>query len=324
MRVSHSDLQDKLTQLGDQFGFHAFKEYYVKNLYPTYSPRIDVTWFYPLSIEQTTAIKRVYDLWPYWHEGKALYPYAAFEITVSDATSKIVLSEMWNMRVSGFRYSFKIVPNKDTKHSDRMHKERAERIDRTIRVFSGVSDTFILSREELLKGIRKLSNIEKVKNELYESNLIFKTPNLRKNLHNDLLEFLAKLGEDGGFIPVLEYRPPWLKKLKWNITMIRHDAVWLLKIPEKTKEGFIRFLNALGIEKIFRSVTPVEVLAFEVELKHLNKHSLGSILNIANVTGRGTIITKKVTKELIETVRLISSNKVDIKSLKELYAPHEA
>ena len=310
--------------MGIQFGFRVFKEYYVKNLYPAYSPRIDVTWFYPLSTEQTTAVKRVYDLWPYWHEGKALYPYAAFEITASDATSKIVLSEMWNMRVSGFRYSFKIVPDKDIKHSDRMHKERAERIDQTIRVFSGILDAFILSREELLKGIRKLSDIEKVKNELYESNLRFKTPNLRKNLHNDLLGFLAKLGEDGGFVPVLEYRPPWLKKLKWNVTMIRHDAVWLLKIPEKTKEGFIRFLNALGIEKTFRSVTPVEVLAFEVELRHLNKHGLGSILNIANVTGRGTIITKKVTKELIETVRLISSNKVDIKSLKELCAPHEA
>jgi len=69
----------------------------------------------------------------------------------------------------------------------------------------------------------------------------------------------------------------------------------------------------------FRDTNPTEVLIFEIELKTFNKHSIGSILNITNISGRGVIIAKNKHDKLVEIVRLISSNKVDLKSIEEIF-----
>jgi len=137
VKLIHSELQKELVHLGNKLGFLAAMEYTLENLFPGYSPVIDVIWFYPLSEAQSLAIKKTYELWPYWKGSTALYPYAAFEITASDTTSKTIMSEIWNMKLSGFRYAFSVVPSKDPKHSDYMHKERAERINRTLNYFLG-------------------------------------------------------------------------------------------------------------------------------------------------------------------------------------------
>lgn len=65
LKSLHSELQEELVQLGRKLGFQAISEYSVENLYPGYSPRIDIVWFYPLSKEQSSAIRKVYSLWPY-------------------------------------------------------------------------------------------------------------------------------------------------------------------------------------------------------------------------------------------------------------------
>lgn len=79
----HIELQRNLVQLGNKLGFLARMEYPLENLFPGYSPIIDVVWFYPLSKSQSEAIKKMYELWPYWENSVALYPYVAFEITGS-------------------------------------------------------------------------------------------------------------------------------------------------------------------------------------------------------------------------------------------------
>jgi len=167
-------------------------EFPLENLFSGYSPIIDVVWFYPLSNAQSEPIKKMYELWPYWRDSVALYPYAAFEITASDATSKTVMSEIWNMKLSGFRYAFKIVPSKDPKHPDYMHKERAERISRTLGYFLGISDVFVASIEELQKVINKPQNME-FKSYL-KSSIRFKTLNLRNTPHNKILRHLTDIG----------------------------------------------------------------------------------------------------------------------------------
>ena len=88
-------MQRSLVQLGHKLGFLARMEFPLENLFPGYSPIIDVVWFYPLSEAQSLAIKKVYDLWPYWKDSVALYPYAASEITSLDVTSKTVMSEIF-------------------------------------------------------------------------------------------------------------------------------------------------------------------------------------------------------------------------------------
>jgi len=91
----HSELQRSLVQLGNDLGFLARMEFPLENLVPGYSPIIDVVWFYPLSKSQSRAIKKTYDLWPYWEGSTTLYPYAASEITSLDVTSKTVMSEIF-------------------------------------------------------------------------------------------------------------------------------------------------------------------------------------------------------------------------------------
>lgn len=48
----HMKLQKSLVQLGRKLGFLAEKEFPLVNLFPGYSPTIDVVWFYPLSEQQ--------------------------------------------------------------------------------------------------------------------------------------------------------------------------------------------------------------------------------------------------------------------------------
>ncbi|AFK22645.1 hypothetical protein [Pyrococcus sp. ST04] len=311
----HTELQNELVQLGNKFGFLATKEYPLENLYPGYSPIIDVVWFYPLSEAQSSAIYRVYDLWPYWKGSKALYPYAAFEITSLDATSKTIMSEIWNLKLAGFRYSFNVVPSKNPKHPDYMHKERAERIARTLKHFSGVSDAFVISIKELQKVIYNMKNSHSDVSHIKEP-LLFKTPRLRDNLHNNVMQKLTEFGKKHGFISVIEYTPKWLKRFERRVTFIRHDVVWLLELPANTEIQFKEFLNSLGVTPI-RDISPIEVLAFEVELGTFDKHSIGSVLNLAKITGRGVLVIENKKPNLVETVRLISSNRVDVKSIAE-------
>ena len=312
----HSELQRELVRLGDKLGFLAIMEYTIENLLPGYSPVIDVVWFYPLSEAQSLAISKVYDLWPYWKGSTALYPYAAFEITASDATSKTVMSEIWNMKLSGFRYAFKVVPSKDPKHSDYMHKERAERINRMLNYFSGISDVFAVSIEELQNAIGKVQNLE-VKS-YAEKPLKFRTPKLRDNSHNRVLRHLAEIGDRYGFISVIEYTPRWLKKIEKSVTFIRHDVAWLSELPVNTEVQFKEFLKCLGVNPV-RDVSPIEVLAFEVEVGTFDKHSIGSVLNLAKISERGVLVIENKMSNLVETVRIISSNRVGVKSIKELF-----
>ncbi|WP_156882114.1 hypothetical protein [Thermococcus sp. PK] len=310
------ELQKSLVQLGRKLGFLAEKEFPLVNLFPGYSPIIDVVWFYPLSEQQSHAIKKLYGLWPYWKDSRALYPYATFEITASDATSKTVMSEIWNMKLAGFRYAFKIVPSKNPKHPDYMHKERAERINRTLNYFSGTTDVFVLSLEDVENAINTLTDIRI--NPRPKSPLSFKTPNLRDNLHNDITRKLAEFGKNKGFISAVEYMPRWIKKLKERLTPIRTDAVWLLDLPSEVETGFSEFLELLGGLQTIKSTNPVEVLAFEVELGVFDKHSIGSVLNLANIFGRGVVVVSHKDDKLVETIRLLSSNRVDVKGVNEM------
>jgi len=311
----HTKLQDELVQLGSKLGFLATKEYPLKNIYPGYSPIIDVVWFYPLSEAQSLAINKVYDLWPYWKGSKALYPYAAFEITSLDATSKTIMSEIWNLKLAGFRYSFNVVPSKNPKHPDYMHKERAERIARTLKHFSGMGDAFVVSIEELQKIIYNMKSSHSSKPPTKESSL-FKTPRLKNNLHNNVMRNLAEFGRKHDFISVIEYTPKWLKRLEKRVTFIRHDVAWLLELPANTEIQFKEFLISLGVNPI-RDVNPIEVLTFEVELGTFDKHSIGSVLNLAKITGRGVLVIENKKPNLVETVKLISFNRVDVRSIAE-------
>jgi len=311
----HVKLQNNLVQLGNKLGFLATKEYPLENLYPGYSPIVDVIWFYPLSEAQSLAINKVYDLWPYWEGSTALYPYAAFEITSLDVTSKTIMSEIWNMKLSGFRYSFNVVPSKNPKHPDYMHKERAERIARTLKRFSGVNDAFVVSIEDLQKAIDSMKNphsSEPLINELPR----FKSPHLKKNLHNNVMQKLAEFGKKHGFTSVIEYTPKWLKKFEKRVTFIRHDVAWLSELPVNTEVQFKEFLKCLGVSPV-RDVNPIEVLAFEVEVGTFDKHSIGSVLNLAKISERGVLVIENKKSNLVETVRVISSNRVNVKSIDE-------
>jgi hypothetical protein len=55
-------LQEAHIYLGNDLGFLAYDEYPFEDLYPGYSPIIDVVWFYPLSDNQSKVIKGIYDL----------------------------------------------------------------------------------------------------------------------------------------------------------------------------------------------------------------------------------------------------------------------
>ncbi|KUK16730.1 hypothetical protein [Thermococcus sibiricus] len=165
-----------------------------------------LAFFYPLSEKQSLGISKLYNLWPYWKDSEALYPYAAFEITSLDATSKTIMSEIWNLNLAGFRYPFIVVPSKNPKHPDYMYKERAERIARTLKHFSGVNDAFVVSIKGLQKTIDSMKNphsSEPLINELPR----FKSPHLKKNLHNSVMQKLAEFGEKHGFTSVIEYTP---------------------------------------------------------------------------------------------------------------------
>ncbi len=311
----HANIQNDLAELGNQLGFWAIKEYPLKGLYSGYSPIVDVVWFYPLSDKQSLALSKVYGLWPYWSGHRALYPYAAFEVTAKDATSKTIMAEMWNLKLAGFRYSFNIVPDKDLKHPDYMHKDRAQRIARTLKHFSGIDDVFVVSINDITTAISTMQD-SSVNTSLAEIARPSKISRLKDTPHNNIMRRVAKFGEEHGFISAVEYTPGWLKKLEKRVTFIRHDVVWLLRLPFNSEVLFRKFLESLSILPT-RDINPIEVLAFEVELGSFNKHSIGSVLNLAKITGRGVLVLENIQADLVKTVRTISSNRVDVKSVAE-------
>lgn len=102
------------------------------------------------------------------------------------------------------------------------------------------------------------------------------------------------------------------------MTFIRHDVAWLSELPVNTEVQFKEFLNYLGVKPV-RDVSPIEVLAFEVEVGTFGKHSIGSVLNLAKISERGVLVIENKMSNLVETVRIISFNRVDVKSIKELF-----
>lgn len=102
------------------------------------------------------------------------------------------------------------------------------------------------------------------------------------------------------------------KKLKEEVTPIRTDTVWLLDLPPEVETGFNEFLKLLGGLQVIKSTNPVEILAFD-------KHSIGSVLNLANIFGRGVVVVSHKDEKLVETIRLLSLNRVDVKSVNEMY-----
>ncbi len=226
------------------------------------------------------------------------------------------MSEIWNLTLAGFRYSFNIVPEKNPEHPDYMHKERALRIAETLQYFSETIDAFIISINEIQNALYKMKNLEN--NEIAsKKSLNFKVPHLKNTPHDTIVKEIMEFGKNYGFISVAEYTPEWLKKLGKRVTFIRHNVAWLLELPVTTETKFKKFLEFLGTTAI-RNISPVEVLAFEVELGAFNKHSIGSVLNIAKITGRGVVVVENKHQKLLETVRVISSNRVDIKTIEEV------
>jgi len=145
----------------------------------------------------------------------------------------------------------------------------------------------------------------------------FRTPSLRDTPHNRVLRHLAEIGDRYGFISVIEYMPRWLKKIEKRVTFIRHDVAWLSELPASTEVQFKEFLKCLSVSPL-RDVNPIEVLAFEVEVGTFDKHSIGGVLNLSKISERGVLVVENKKVDLIETVRLMSSNKVDIKDFSEI------
>ncbi|MBC7332971.1 MAG: hypothetical protein H5T85_00655 [Actinobacteria bacterium] len=61
-------------------------------------------------------------------------------------------------------------------------------------------------------------------------------------------------------------------------------------------------------------------MAFEVEVGTFEKHSIGSVLNLSKICGKGVLVVETKKADLAETIRVLSSNNVDTKDFFEIYS----
>lgn len=243
-----------------------------------YAPSIDIVWFIDLvDAFGEDKFDRLYSVVSEWTGGKILkdtlrfVPYVAFEVEVSDPTSKTVYSDFHNMVAT--RAAIKIAVIREVGD---MNLKRAKRIRKSAVQSCGDEDMFVLT-------LHMLKNILKMEERFSASCLLTerKVHRLRP-VQKKLVSLAAKLNLKGE----VEFTPPECMRMYTP----RLDAAWLVGVPKSAADLMATISKRYSL-KITRDLCHLTLFGFEYEKKTGHKHIAGGVANLSRHSYIGFLIT---------------------------------
>jgi len=243
-----------------------------------YTPSIDIVWFIDLvDALGKDKFDRLYSVVSEWTDGKIpkdtlrCVPYVAFEVEVSDPTSKTVYSDFHNMVAT--RAAIKIEVIQEV--SD-MNLKRAERIRNSAVWLCGDEDMFVLTPymlEDILKAEERFS----------ASCLLTER---KAHRLGPVQKKLVSLGEKLNLKAEVEFTPPE----RMRVYTPRLDVAWLLGVPKSAADLMATISKKYSL-KITRDLCHLTLFGFEYEKKTGHKHMAGGVANLSRHSYIGFLIT---------------------------------
>ncbi len=297
----HQEVLKKICFLGRKSGLYTVGEWappaYSGGVQPEedeYTPFIDLVWFIDLfEIIGESSFNKLCSIVSSWTDGKIppdslrFIPYAAFEVEVSDPTSKTIYSDFHNLAATRSALKFEVI-----REIGDMNLNRAERIKESAIKFCGATDMFILT-PQMLQDILETRSYVPTRCSLSER----KTSKL-DDIQKKLMSLATELNLNGK----VEFTPPECLGLK-DVYTPRLDAAWLIPVP-KLASDLISTIGKKYSLKIVRDLCHLTLFGFEYEKETSQKHIAGGVANLSRHSHIGFLVTSS---EKTATARRIVS-----------------
>lgn len=246
-----------------------------------YTPLIDLVWFVDLAkLIGEHAFSKLYSLVSSWTDEQIsqdilrFIPYAAFEVEVSDPTSKTIYSDLHNLAATRSPIKIEVI-----REVGDMNLKRANRIRKSAVRFCGVTDILILTPQTFDDLLRMQS--------YPPTTCSLRRRKIRKvnHLQKQLISLAAKLNLDGE----VEFTPPECLSLE-GIYTPRLDAAWLIKVPEVASDLMATIFEKYSF-KAARDLCHLTLFGFEYEKATGHKHVAGGVANLSRHSYLGFLLT---------------------------------
>lgn len=255
---------------------------------------IDIVWFIDLAkMLGEDAFSRLSLVISKWTTQQISYdtlrfiPYAAFEVEVSDPTSKTIYSDLHNLAATRCQIKIEVI-----REIGDMNVERANRIKESAVRFCGATDLYILTPDifdDLLTTQRHSSTTCLIKS-------------LKVCKLNDLQNQLLLLADDLNLEGEVEFIPPECLSLK-NVYIPRLDAAWLIKVPNVVSDLMSALLAKYSMNAT-KDLCHITLFGFEYEKVTSHKHIAGSVANLSRHSCIGFLVTPA--KKVVSVKRIVN------------------
>jgi len=299
VKVRHGELIDILAALGAKLGFLVAEEFEFCPRERSYTPHFDLVWF--LEIPFLGHLRGVLPETPYIyeHKGRFVFPYAIFEITGVDATTKTIQTEIANIALARAKYGFIVVPSREERPGQ-MHVARARRALDMVMEFGGWRDICVLGHDDVLK----LGSRDVVISGPSPRDVIAEKP--EKPLPDLVNHLLSRAS--GNIVLRSEYRPDTALGYgrQRNLTALqlpRLDYAFTYVLDPEIAAGVDWLLSMVPSAAFYGSPGVIDLLGIEIERARARKHVAGSIRNLHFYTYLGVVLTNRpdVVQRIIDT-----------------------
>jgi len=294
--IAHQKVLKLICLLGRKNGLYTMDEWVppsfsggVQPERDEYTPYIDIVWFIDLvNVLGEEGFSRLHSIVFAWTDGKIsqdalrFIPYAAFEVEVSDTTSKTVYSDFHNLAATRAAIKFEVI-----EEIGDMNLERAKRIRESAIRFCGDADMFVLTPNML----EDLLNVES-----YSSLPCLLTKREAHSLRH-VQRKLFSLGAELNLKGMVEFTPPECV----GFYTPRLDAAWLVNVPKAAADLISTIAKKYSL-RVARDLCHLTLFGFEYEKETGQKHIAGGVANLSRHSYIGFLITSK---EKISTARRI-------------------
>ncbi|MCS7114256.1 MAG: hypothetical protein N0A00_02455 [Candidatus Bathyarchaeota archaeon] len=243
-----------------------------------YAPSIDMVWFIDLvEVLGEDKFNMLHSVVSAWTDGKItegtlrFIPHVAFEVEVSDTTSKTVYSDFHNLVATKAAVKIEVI-----REIGDMNLERAKRIRESAVRFCGDADMFVLT-PPMLEDILKIEKRFPASCLLTEQ----KTHGVRQ-----VQKKLVSLGTELNLRGEVEFTPPECRE----VYSPRLDAAWLVSVPKAAADLMATISKRYSL-KIARDLCHFTLFGFEYEKETGHKHIAGGVANLSRHSYIGFLIT---------------------------------
>jgi hypothetical protein len=284
----HQKVLEVICLLGKMSGLYTLNEWTrpsfsggVEPVKDQYTPLIDIVWFIDLvEILGRDAFDRLSSVISEWtsqripHDILRFIPYAAFEVEVSDPTSKTIYSDLLNLAATRCQIKIEVI-----REIGDMNVERANRIKESAVRLCGATDIHILTPNAF-------DNLLTAKPSSTTCSITRRKTRKLSYLQNQLVSLANWLNLDGE----VEFIPP--ECLSQGIYVPRLDAAWLIKVPNGAS-GLMSALLEKHKIKATGDLCHLTLFGFEYEKATAHKHIAGSVANLSRHSYIGFLVTPK-------------------------------